>query len=198
MQLPIFPDFPPLADSSQDDVQVRVDEARFGGGYLQSAELGMNPGGQWIGDRKHPQQWWNHRCRPLAGHAQHLRRHHADCQQVEIAGLAPGQFDIFNVDGAVNFLGGSILFIFLDGFLPKSDDVVNFVFADAILGLNNISSTRAGPGTWIRVRRCGRRVRRAAVPGSHRCDCGARACLNGALRRRTARLGLLSRRRKAA
>jgi hypothetical protein len=118
--------------------------------------------------------------------------------EVEIAGLAPGQFDIFNVDGAVNFLGGSILFIFLDGFLPKSDDVVNFVFADAILGLNNISSTRAGPGTWIRVRRCGRRVRRAAVPGSHRCDCGARACLNGALRRRTARLGLLSRRRKAA
>ena len=27
----------------------------------------------------------------------------------------------------------------MDGFLPKTNDVVNFLFADAILGLNNIA-----------------------------------------------------------
>ena len=32
MPLPTFPDFPPLADSDQDNVQLRVDEARFGAG----------------------------------------------------------------------------------------------------------------------------------------------------------------------
>jgi len=73
--------------------------------------------------------------------------------EVEIAGLAPGQFDIFNVDGTVNFLGGSILFIFLDGFLPKANDLVNFLFADEILGLNNVDFLYKGaaPGFEFNV-----------------------------------------------
>jgi T5SS/PEP-CTERM-associated repeat protein len=73
--------------------------------------------------------------------------------EVEIAGLAPGQFDIFNVDGTVNFLGGSILFIFLDGFLPKTNDLVNFLFADEILGLSNVDFLYKGaaPGFEFNV-----------------------------------------------
>ena len=127
MPLPIFPDFPPLSDSSQDDVQVRVDEAQFGGGYLRSAELGMNPG--------------RHRQLP--------RR------------LDP-----------VHFLGR----------LPAEDQRCRqFPVRRRDPGLEQHRIPVPGRGTWIRVRRCGRWVRRAAVPGSQRCDCGARACLNGAL-----------------
>jgi T5SS/PEP-CTERM-associated repeat protein len=73
--------------------------------------------------------------------------------EVEIAGLAPGQFDIFNVDGTVNFLGGSILFIFLDGFLPSANDLVNFLNADQVLGLSNLQFLYQGaaPGFEFNV-----------------------------------------------
>jgi T5SS/PEP-CTERM-associated repeat protein len=73
--------------------------------------------------------------------------------EVEIVGLAPGQFDIFNVDGTVNVLGGSILFVFLDGFLPQTDDIVNFLFADEVLGLSNITFQYQGaaPGFEFNV-----------------------------------------------
>jgi T5SS/PEP-CTERM-associated repeat protein len=66
--------------------------------------------------------------------------------EVEIAGLAPGQFDVYNIDGVANFLGGSILFVFLDDFLPKTSDVVNFLFADEILGLTSITFEYRGAG----------------------------------------------------
>lgn len=73
--------------------------------------------------------------------------------EIEIAGLGPGQYDILNVDGTVNFLGGSILFIFLDGFLPKANDIVDFLIADAILGLDNLTFAYRGaaPGFQFAV-----------------------------------------------
>ncbi|TQV74336.1 hypothetical protein [Denitrobaculum tricleocarpae] len=37
---------------------------------------------------------------------------------IEIAGLGPGEFDLLNVSGAANFIGGTILFDFIDGFVP--------------------------------------------------------------------------------
>jgi T5SS/PEP-CTERM-associated repeat protein len=73
--------------------------------------------------------------------------------EVEIAGLAAGQFDVFNVGGTVSFLGGSILFIFLDGFLPQANDAVNFLIADQILGLDNVEFLYRGaaPGFEFNV-----------------------------------------------
>jgi T5SS/PEP-CTERM-associated repeat protein len=59
--------------------------------------------------------------------------------EVEIAGLGAGQFDVFNVDGTVSFLGGSILFIFLNDFLPQANDIVDFLNADEVLGLSNLT-----------------------------------------------------------
>ena len=73
--------------------------------------------------------------------------------EVEIAGLVPGEFDVYSIDGVANFLGGSILFIFVDDFLPKTSDVVNFLFADEILGLSNITFQYQGaaPGFEFNV-----------------------------------------------
>ena len=42
MPLPIFPDFPPLADSEQGDSQIRMYLGWFGGGAHQESEAGLN------------------------------------------------------------------------------------------------------------------------------------------------------------
>ena len=42
MPLPTFPEFPPLADSEQDDSQTRTDLAWFGRGARQEIEAGLN------------------------------------------------------------------------------------------------------------------------------------------------------------
>ena len=65
---------------------------------------------------------------------------------IEIAGLLPGQFDVLVVDGVAEFTGGSILFSFLDDFLPKAGDAIEFLVADAIVGLENVSLQYAGAG----------------------------------------------------
>ena len=58
--------------------------------------------------------------------------------QIQVAGLGAGEFDVLDVDGTAHFRGGSILFIFLDGFAPKTGDSFDFLSADSIEGLDNV------------------------------------------------------------
>ena len=45
---------------------------------------------------------------------------------IEVTGLAPGQFDVLAVSGDVT-LNGTLEVRFLDGFLPKQGDHVDFL-----------------------------------------------------------------------
>jgi hypothetical protein len=63
---------------------------------------------------------------------------------IEIAGLAPGQFDVLDVSGGANFNGGEIVFDFIDGFLPQMDQSVDFLHAASISGLENIELAYEG------------------------------------------------------
>ncbi len=46
---------------------------------------------------------------------------------IEVAGLADGQFDVLNVLGAVNLQGSTIRFVFSGGFLPRAGDTFDFL-----------------------------------------------------------------------
>jgi hypothetical protein len=51
--------------------------------------------------------------------------------EIEIAGFGAGQFDILNTLGTGSITGGTILFSFLDDFIPKATDpVLDFLFAE--------------------------------------------------------------------
>jgi len=65
---------------------------------------------------------------------------------IEIAGLLTGQHDVLVVDGLAEFTGGSILFSFLDDFLPKAGDTIEFLVANALVGLENVLFQYAGVG----------------------------------------------------
>lgn len=51
---------------------------------------------------------------------------------IELGGLTAGLFDVLDVRGNVNLLGGEILFDFVDGFLPTINDMVDFLLADSV------------------------------------------------------------------
>jgi hypothetical protein len=63
--------------------------------------------------------------------------------EIEIAGTSAGQFDILNViNGSASILGGTILFSFLDDFLPKTiDPLLEFLTAE-----NGVTIDRANVG----------------------------------------------------
>lgn len=50
--------------------------------------------------------------------------------EIEVAGTGAGQFDVLNVLGDADLSGGTILFSFIDDFLPEADDVFEFLMAD--------------------------------------------------------------------
>lgn len=54
---------------------------------------------------------------------------------IEIAGLLPGQFDVLNVLGDATFSGGSIVFSFINGFLPSAGDIIPFLTAAGSLDI---------------------------------------------------------------
>ena len=47
--------------------------------------------------------------------------------EIEIAGLNPGQFDLLDVSGNIDIIGGVIRFIFINGFAPQQNDSISFV-----------------------------------------------------------------------
>jgi T5SS/PEP-CTERM-associated repeat protein len=58
--------------------------------------------------------------------------------EIEIAGLNNGFYDVLNVTGSASLLSGTVLFSFLDGFLPQKDDaLLNFLAADGGLTIDS-------------------------------------------------------------
>ncbi len=64
--------------------------------------------------------------------------------EVEIAGLGPGAFDVFDISGDATFLDGDFLFSFIDGLLPGLGDSFDFLTAENILGLDSVDFAFAG------------------------------------------------------
>jgi hypothetical protein len=66
---------------------------------------------------------------------------------IEVAGLAPGQFDVLAVNGDVT-LGGTLEIRFLDGFLPRQGDRIEFLNITGALSNNfaQIVLPQAAPG----------------------------------------------------
>lgn len=54
--------------------------------------------------------------------------------KIEVAGTDPDQYDVLNITGNADLTGGTILFSFVDGFLPQQDDpLLEFVTAGGVL-----------------------------------------------------------------
>lgn len=72
---------------------------------------------------------------------------------IEIGGLLPGQYDLLEITGAAHFLGGTIRFDFINGFLPAASDFLAFLDAASIDGLSNMSFAYTGlaPGFQFSV-----------------------------------------------
>lgn len=66
---------------------------------------------------------------------------------IEVTGLAPGQFDVLAVSGDVT-LNGTLEVRFLDGFLPKQGDHVDFLRAGGTVSGNfaKITFPQLAPG----------------------------------------------------
>jgi len=66
---------------------------------------------------------------------------------IEVTGLAPGQFDVLPVSGDV-ILNGTLEVRFLDGFLPKQGDHVDFLQAGGTVSGNfaKITFPQLAPG----------------------------------------------------
>ena len=64
--------------------------------------------------------------------------------RIEVAGLAAGQFDQLVASGAASWSGGTIEFVFLDGFLPQQGDSIDFLSAASFSGLASASFSYVG------------------------------------------------------
>lgn len=80
---------------------------------------------------------------------------------IEIAGLGPGQFDVLNVLGDATFNGGSILFSFIDGFLPSAGDIIPFLTATGNIDFvgTSFDFLGVGPGFDFSVSSLGDQLR---------------------------------------
>jgi T5SS/PEP-CTERM-associated repeat protein len=72
--------------------------------------------------------------------------------EIEVGGLAAGDFDVLNITGKASFTGGTILFSFIDGFLPSEDDMFKFLVADTVSDFNStLAYSGAAPGFEFKV-----------------------------------------------
>jgi hypothetical protein len=67
--------------------------------------------------------------------------------EIEIGGSAPGQFDMVDVTGAAHFQGGKIRFVFTDGFVPTSNDAIEFLTAHGGVSFDPALTTLEFVGT---------------------------------------------------
>jgi hypothetical protein len=63
---------------------------------------------------------------------------------IEVAGLAAGQFDVVEITGSADLLGGTILFQFIDGFLPSAGDMIEFLTAAGPIAVDAVNFAFAG------------------------------------------------------
>ncbi len=89
--------------------------------------------------------------------------------EIQIGGLGSGQFDLLQVTGNASFTGGTILFDFIDGFLPKQNDILTFLTADDITGWSNLTFTYRGlaEGFQLAVNQTGQALTFLALNDGH-------------------------------
>lgn len=89
--------------------------------------------------------------------------------EIQIGGLGSGQFDLLQVTGNASFTGGSILFDFIDGFLPKQNDILTFLTADDITGWSNLTFAYRGlaEGFQLAVNQTGQALTFLALNDGH-------------------------------
>ncbi len=63
---------------------------------------------------------------------------------IEVGGLAAGQYDILNVTGSADLRGGTIEFVFANGYLPQMGDQVAFLIADGTTSVSNLTTIYEG------------------------------------------------------
>ena len=65
---------------------------------------------------------------------------------IEIAGLATGSFDVLAVSGSAILSGGALHFLFLNGFLPRTGDMIQFLNSGSppLINLANITMDYSG------------------------------------------------------
>jgi T5SS/PEP-CTERM-associated repeat protein len=57
---------------------------------------------------------------------------------IEVAGIAEGNFDVIHATGAVDIQNSTVVFTFIDGFLPRTGDIVPFLIADGGVMIANL------------------------------------------------------------
>jgi hypothetical protein len=58
--------------------------------------------------------------------------------EIDVGGLAEGNFDVIHATGAVDIQDSTVLFRFIDGFLPRTGDTVPFLVADGGVTIANL------------------------------------------------------------
>jgi T5SS/PEP-CTERM-associated repeat protein len=59
--------------------------------------------------------------------------------EIEVGGLAEGSYDVIHATGAVNLQNATVVFSFVDGFLPQTGDTVPYLMADAGVTIDNLA-----------------------------------------------------------
>jgi len=64
--------------------------------------------------------------------------------EIEIGGTGAGEYDLLDIGGSAAFTGGTILFAFINGFLPTKDDTWTFLQYASLLSFNPTSVQYTG------------------------------------------------------
>ncbi|AUB83191.1 hypothetical protein THSYN_21090 [Candidatus Thiodictyon syntrophicum] len=64
--------------------------------------------------------------------------------EIEIGGTSAGEYDLLDIGGSADFTGGTILFAFINGFLPTKDDTWTFLKYASLLSFNPTSVQYTG------------------------------------------------------
>ena len=70
---------------------------------------------------------------------------------LEIGGSAPGQFDVFDINGSATFSGGVIEISFIDSFIPQLGDFFDILLADSVSGIENVTTSIVGGPAGLTV-----------------------------------------------
>jgi T5SS/PEP-CTERM-associated repeat protein len=58
--------------------------------------------------------------------------------EIDVGGLAEGNYDVIHATGAVDIQNSTVVFTFIDGFLPRTGDIVPFLIADGGVMIANL------------------------------------------------------------
>jgi hypothetical protein len=59
--------------------------------------------------------------------------------EIDVGGLAEGSYDVIHATGAVDIQNATVVFAFIDGFLPQTGDTIPFLIADGGVTIANLA-----------------------------------------------------------